>query len=122
MLPASHYRAYQAFLTLLIEFNYLLNSQKVEINQNSIKLEFEHLKNFYEKQIVTLREHNIESNIVNRWQSIQRELQREFKLLSTGILFLISAQTKTTRQKKLNNIKQNTTKLIGYCQVMSQKD
>lgn len=122
MLPVSHDRAYQAFLTLLTEFNYLLKTETERINKNQIKLGFERLRNCYEKQLVNLNEQEIEPNIVSRWQSVQRELQREFKLLSTGILFFISAQTKTTKQKKLTNIQHNTTKLIGYCQIMIQKD
>lgn len=122
MLPASHYRAYQDFLTLLIEFNYLLSNLEVEINQNTINSRFEQLKCCYEEQIVHLSGQGIELNLLSRWQSIQRELQREFKLLSIGILFLISAQKETTKQEKLNNIQRNTTKLIGYCQIMIPKD
>jgi len=122
MLPTPHHRAYQDLLTLLIEFDCLLKNENVEMNKNQIKLGFERVKYCYDKQIVNLSEQDMESNIISRWQSIQRELQREFKLLSMGILFLISAQTKINKQKKLNNIQQNTTKLIGYCQIMIQKD
>ena len=122
MLLVPHHRAYQAFLTLLIEFNYLLKNERLEINQTQIRFEFERLKNCYQKQTISLSAQDIEPNILSRWQSVQREIQREFRLLATGIIFLISAQTETTKQKKLNKIQHNTTKLIGYCQIMIQKN
>lgn len=118
MLPESHNRAYQDFLTLLIEFNDILNNFREKIDSLAIKRQCQSLQQCFEKDVASLESQNLEPNIIQRWQSLQTEIKREFKLLTTSMLFLVSARQDSTRFKRLQSIKNHTTKLISYCQIM----
>ena len=124
MLPASHNRAYQDFLSLLIELNRLLAShtQTTDLNPiEQIKQQFQSLALWYEQNLVRLDSRGLDSAIASRWQSVQTEIKREFKLLSTDILFLTSARQNSTQTKRLKSIGDRLDKLIGYCQILLDK-
>ena len=118
MLPASHYRAYQDFLTLLTEFTRIIAVEKQELDLTSLKTEFEQLSQWFQGHIVSLSDRQIAPAHVSRWQSVQTEILREFKLLSTDMLFLASARQDSTQQKRIKSIKYRLSKLINYCQIM----
>ena len=122
MLSASHDRAYQDFLTLLTEFDYFLLNFDAKTVQTQIISRFEELQTPFADRIATLNSQNIAPDVVGRWQSLQTEIKRDFKLLSTEILFLVSARQDNTREQKIKNIIQYTAKLINYCQIMLRKD
>lgn len=117
MLSASHNRAYQDFLSLLKKFNHFLVDE-TQINRSKIEYEFQDLARWYEQNVVRLNSETLDTAIAPRWQSVQTEIKREFKLLSTDILFLTSARQNATQTKRLASISSRLTKLIGYCQIM----
>ena len=121
MLSASHNRAYQDFLTLLAEFKSSLIDSEVETTSFQVKQKFEELQQWFEKNIASLDEQEIEQEIIASWQSVHTEIKREFKLLTTDILFLASARQSQTQTKRLQSISDRTTKLIGYCQIMLKR-
>ena len=121
MLPASQERAYQDFLTLLTEFGEVLENTE-KIDKNRVKQKFGDLSTWFKLHIVILDDRNLSPAIASRWQSVQTEIQREFKLLSTDILFLASARQNSTQQKRIKSINEHLSKLIGYCQIMLSKD
>ena len=121
MLSASHNRAYQDFLTLLTEFKSSLIDSEVETTSFQVKQKFEELQQWFEKNIASLDEQEIEQGIIASWQSVHTEIKREFKLLTTDILFLASARQSQTQTKRLQSISARTTKLIGYCQIMLKR-
>ncbi|MDJ0572106.1 MAG: heterocyst frequency control protein PatD [Pleurocapsa sp. MO_192.B19] len=118
MLNASYDRAYQDFLTLLTDFKSFLINPEVEVTNSHIQQQFQKLAQWFDNNIVCLDQQELEQDIVARWQSVQTEIKREFKLLTTDILFLASARQNVTRTKRLQSISDRTTKLIGYCQIM----
>lgn len=118
MLSESHNRAYQDFLTLLIKFRQELSRQKQKINQFGIKQEFQGLLEWFEQNVAQLSNQDLAPAIASRWQAVQTEILREFKLLSTDILFLAASRQQTTQLKKLKSINDRLTKLISYCQIM----
>lgn len=115
MLSTLHNRAYQDFLTLLTDFqDFMTNSPKLT-NQLAIKQEFQRLEQWFEQNISHLDAEGISIAYIPRWQSIQREVNREFKLLTTDILFLASARQDATRIKRLKSISDRLEKLSSYC-------
>ena len=122
MLPASHDRAYQDFLTLLTEFKEVIVKAQQKDDVSVVSTEFYSLSSWFQQHISSLDDRNIASAIAPRWQSVQTEIKREFKLLSTDLLFLASAKQNSTRQKKLQSIELHLTKLVGYCQIFAAKD
>ncbi|MBE9044459.1 heterocyst frequency control protein PatD [Pleurocapsales cyanobacterium LEGE 10410] len=117
MLPASHKRAYQDFLTLLKEFEGFLVDE-TQIERSQIQHKFQNLASWFERYIVCLNSENLNTAIAPRWQSVHTEIKREFRLLSTDILFLTSARQNATQTKRIKSIGDRLTKLLGYCQIM----
>jgi hypothetical protein len=118
MLPASHNRAYQDFLTLLTKFRQRLSEPGQEFNQSTIEQEFQDLLTWFKQNIAQLSNQDLAPAIAPRWQSVQTEILREFKLLSTDILFIAASRQQTTQLKRLKSISDRLTKLISYCQIM----
>jgi len=121
MLPPSHNRAYQDFLTLLTELDSFLVDQGEKNVQSQVKLRFQDLTAWFEQNIKDLSQEDLDREVVPRWQSLQTEIKREFKLLLTDMLFLSSARQNSTQIKRINSIGDRLTKLIGYCQIMLNK-
>jgi hypothetical protein len=118
MLSTSHTEAYQDFMTLLTEFkNFLLNST-AKVEKIQIKQMFQNLQSFFNQNIICLNSQNLEPELIPRWVSVQTEIKREFKLLSTDILFLATARQNATLDQRKQSISDRTTKLIDYCQIM----
>jgi hypothetical protein len=125
MLSASHNRAYQDFLTLLtkfVQFIQKLIAQEQEFNQSKLECEFQELSTLFTQNIVPLSDQNLAPAIASRWQAVQTEILREFKLLSTDILFLAASRQPTTQLKKLKSINERLIKLISYCQIILKND
>lgn len=116
MLPASHNRAYQDLKNLLIELKRSLGIEVIELGQ--VNRQFQDLARWYEQNIVRLQDQTLDRTVASRWQSVQTEIKREFKLLTTDILFLASARQNSTQSKRLQSIGDRIDKLIGYCQIM----
>ena len=122
MLSASHNRAYQDFLTLLTKFKNFVDSWSSSGQQSQVNAEFRELQQWFQQNIAVLNSADIELSIVARWQSVQTEIKREFKLLATDILFFASARQNTTQNKRLKSISDRLTKLIGYCQILLKEE
>ena len=118
MLPTSHNRAYQDLLNLLTKFKSHLAAQASIRSLPHTKHEFQDLSEWFERNVANLDGHDLDLAIVPRWQAVQTEIKREFKLLSTDILFLASARQNDTQTKRLKSITNRLTKLIGYCQII----
>lgn len=116
MLSASHKKAYQEFIVLLTEFKKHFKQEGLEVNQTTIKSRFQQLQQWFERHIVSLSEEDIDAAIAPRWQSIQRELTREFRLLGTDIIFLASSRQTATKEARLKGIGDRLDKLINFCQ------
>ena len=118
MLPPSHNRAYQDFLTLLTEFESMLVAQSKKNEQSQMRLKFQDLVKWFKQNMSDLSPEDLDRLIAPRWQSLQTEIKREFNLLSTDMLFLASARQKATQVQRINRISDRLAKLIGYCQIM----
>ena len=129
MLSMLHKKAYQEFMTLLNEWqkiceswgnnpiNESLDVSEPVINQESaISKQFPKLQRYFEREITTLTDDKLDIKVVSFWRSLHTEIQREFRLLSTDMLFLASSRQTSTREKRLQTICDRNTKLIAYCQ------
>lgn len=119
MLSSSHNRAYQDFSTLLTKFQSFLNAEEEKASPERIQEEWQQLRSWFDRQIVTIDIREFSEDIALRWQSVQTEIKREFKLLSTDVLFFASARQITTQNKRVKSINTRLTKLIDYCQIVT---
>ncbi len=118
MLPTSHNRAYQDFLTLLTEFNSILVAQSKKNEQSQMRLKFQDLVQWFKQNISDLSPEDLDRAIAPRWPSLQTEIKREFNLLSTDMLFLSAARQKAKQVQRIKSISDRLAKLISYCQIM----
>lgn len=115
MLPTLHNRAYQDFITLLTDFHNLIKKSQTKNDLPVIKQEFQTFNYWFEQNIISLNHDGIKNAYISRWQSVQREIIREFKLLTTDILFLASARQDATKSKRFQSIENRLNKLANYC-------
>lgn len=118
MLSTSHNRAYQDFLTLLTACSNILCHSAVPANQAQIQQEFRQLIQWFQENIVNLDSQELNREIAPRWQSIQTEIKREFKLLKTDLVFLAAARQQSTQSERIKQIQQRISRLSGYCRGM----
>ena len=118
MLSESHNRAYQEFLILLEKFENDCSDLNLKMPRTSISERFNNLQTSFQQYILPLTDADLDTAIALRWQSVQTEIKREFRLLSTDILFLTSSRQASTIDTRLQSVKARVSKLIGYCKLM----
>ena len=129
MLSLLHKKAYQEFITLLYDWQKNLVSHDSKASEANLsiskhhveqvvemKQKFPDLQQFFQQEIMILTEAELDSKVTGLWRSLHTEIQREFRLLSTDILFLASSRQASTRETRLKLINERITKLIAYCQ------
>ncbi|MGV2830511.1 heterocyst frequency control protein PatD [Myxosarcina sp. GI1(2024)] len=116
MSSASHQKAYQEFQVLLTEFKENFKNHEPKFPRVSITKRFQQLQQWFERNIVSLSEENLARAIAPRWQAIQRELIREFRLLATDVIFLASSRQPATKEARLKGIDDRLDKLVNFCQ------
>ncbi|WP_036482355.1 heterocyst frequency control protein PatD [Myxosarcina sp. GI1] len=123
MLSAPQQKAYQEFLVLLTKFKENFKDDAQKINPTTTKERFRKIQQWFEEKIAhSSAEHLAEVEIAPSWQAIQRELIREFRLLSTDVIFLASARQTATKKARLQSIDTRIDKLINYCQTMISQE
>lgn len=116
MLSVSHKKAYQEFIVLLTEFKESFKEEALKLDGTRIEPSFQQLQQRFEREIVSLSEEDLAEAIAPRWQSLQRELIREFRLLATEVIFLASSRQTVTKEARLKGIGDRLDKLIDFCQ------
>ena len=118
MLLIIHTKAYQDFLNLLFQLqNQYQNSEQISKKQKNQAI-WANLKQVFQQRIVPLTDEDLETEVANRWLSLQTEIQREFRLLNTDWLFLESSRQPATKEARKKTVLKRLHKLISYCQVM----
>ncbi len=110
MLSTIHKKAYQEFLNLLQEFIGKLNGSDKTIFQKS----WHDLQQFCQQKIFTLTDDGLDESIIQQWQSLQTEIQREFRLLNTDMLFLAASRQTKTKEVRFKSIRDRITKLAQF--------
>ena len=105
-----HKKAYQEFLNLLKEFQYQLNCSEEQISQGS----WHNLQQFCQQKIFTLTGDDLDESIIQQWRSLQTEIQREFRLLNTDMLFLAASRQTKTKEIRLKSIGDRVTRLVKF--------
>ncbi len=105
-----HKKAYQEFLNLLKEFQDQLKVSDKPILQGI----WHDLQQFCQQKIFTLTDDGLDESIIQQWQSLQTEIQREFRLLNTDMLFLAASRQTKTKEVRFKSIRDRITKLAQF--------
>jgi hypothetical protein len=112
--------AYQEFLRLLNNFPSRSLEADFIIDIAIWSEQFKILQDFFKKTIMPLTDDKLDREVVYRWQSLRTEIDREFRLLNTDIMFLSSSRQATTKLTKAKAIDKRIQKLILYNQEILQ--
>ena len=105
-----HKKAYQEFLNLLEELSSQLNSSDKTISQGI----WHNLQEFSQQKLFSLTGDDLDESIVQQWRSLQTEIQREFRLLNTDMLFLGASRQTKTKEVRLQSIRDRITRLVKF--------
>ncbi|MDJ0649940.1 MAG: heterocyst frequency control protein PatD [Xenococcaceae cyanobacterium MO_188.B19] len=112
-----HKKAYQEFMTLLNQWQKICTVSQSTVEPTSeMTKQFPQLQQCFKQEITTLTDEELNMKVISSWRSLHTEIKREFRLLSTDMLFLASSRQTSTRDKRLKIICDRNTKLIVYCQ------
>lgn len=120
MLRNLHKISYEEFLGVLIEDRDQLKSM-----DSSLKMDKNLLascKKIFKEKIITLTGDELDPMIASRWQSLQTEISRTFRLLTTDMMFLSSSIQSSTAQARIAKVTEHIDKLIVYCQMILKLD
>ena len=109
-----HKKAYQEFLNLLGEFQNQVNIATKDVLKDS----WQNLQDFSQQKLFTLTDDNLDESVVQQWRSLQTEIQREFRLLNTDILFLGASRKAQTTEVRLQSIRDRITRLTQFSQMV----
>jgi uncharacterized coiled-coil DUF342 family protein len=116
MLPTSHSQAYHNLLNKILTLQSLLN--QLPLNPDQIEESLQQLEQVFQEQVIALTPEELELGIVSRWQSVQTEIHRTFRLLRTDVLLWRAGKQATTKTQRLKVIGNRLEQLIDYCRIM----
>lgn len=118
MLPASHcepYRELQKVLELMLSKVSSNNWQGTQLKDIDQKVQ-----QVFNKEVATLRADKLAPEDASRWQSIQTEIHKQMRLLSTDVMLLQAARSSATSLARSQSLCDRITTLIKYCQTLNQ--
>lgn len=80
--------------------------------------EVEGAQQIFQQQVLPLDLEDLEPTIASRIQSIQTEISKQFRLLSTDVVFLKAARQSATAMQRQGQIRERLGMLRGYCGVV----
>ncbi|NET87703.1 MAG: heterocyst frequency control protein PatD [Kamptonema sp. SIO1D9] len=116
MLPRSHTEQYEDFLKSIRNLQKILSQPQPDLV--SLKAGFQQSQWVYGQQITTLTSENLDVDVASRWQSVQTEILRAWRLLQTEIVFLQASRSSSTSVARLAAAQERLQKLIDYCELM----
>ncbi|WP_088890855.1 heterocyst frequency control protein PatD [Leptolyngbya ohadii] len=80
--------------------------------------EVEAAQQVFQEQVLPLDLEDLEPTIASRLQAIQTEISKQFRLLSTDVVFLKAARQSATATQRQGQIRERLGLLSGYCGVV----
>ena len=119
MLPTLHRKAYQQLLDALTELRDHLSKAS---STHAVPEKYKAVQQIFTEQVMSLQGNQVEPATLSRWQSVQTEIYRAYRLLQTDILFLRSSRQAATSKQRLETVCDRLDQLIGYCQALLQEE
>lgn len=120
MLRTLHKISYEEFLTELLKAREQMTSKDFDVK---LLLELgASLQKIFQEKIMILTSDDLEPELACRWQPLQTEIYRAFRLLTTDMMFLRSSVQSSTTKTRLVTVIQRLEQIIAYCQTMLTLD
>lgn len=112
MLPESYRSPLLALEKAIDRLTRLMSEGKLTLT------EVEAAQQIFQEQVLPLELDDLDPTIAAKLQSIQTEIAKQFRLLSTDVLFLKAARQATTASQRQQQIGDRLRLLRQYCEVM----
>lgn len=122
MLSIIHKKAYQNFLKLLEQWKIIVKSADFDPQQPKNQEIWQNLQVVFSDRIISITDKDMDLATASNWISIQAEIQREFRLLTTDWLFFQSSRQVTTKQARKASVLNHLERLTSYCQRLLTED
>jgi hypothetical protein len=108
---------HQKYQELWQQLQYLAQSLAEEKAQGeNLDLLFLPLVNLMEQQILNLDQESLELSLSSKWQQLQTEINRSYRLLKTDLLFFKSARQPHLKSQRLITVQQRLSQIMSYVQ------
>jgi len=114
VLPLLHRDRYQQLLTQLQALSALVNQEKA--SPLALKTAFQEAKQVYQSDIMPLDSADVAAPLASRWQALQTELNRTFRLLQSDLAFLQAARQPATAEQRRASCQQHLHQAIAACE------
>jgi hypothetical protein len=120
MLPLLHQQHYERFKQVLEQISQMVTD--TICSESVLKLKLTELQQFFQDQILSLNADELDSEIAQRVQSYQVEMNKQLRLLGMDVMFLQAAQQATTNRQRRSQVSERLRILIRYCEVVLGKE
>jgi hypothetical protein len=113
MLPKLYQQRYQEFVELLARLQQAVTV--TEIDAPGLRQSLLEAQKFFQQQIISLDNRDIDSANESRLRSYQTEIDKQLNLLTIDVTFLQAARQPETAETRKMKISQRLETLLGYC-------
>lgn len=111
MLPKEHNQQYQKLTQLLNQLQQNISEREAA----KILATNKQVQKFFETQILTLDNYELEPSIASQVGSYLTEIHKQLRLLNVDVTFLQASRNPQTTKARLANISDRLETLKGYC-------
>ena len=118
MLPQIYYQRYKNFAMMLLQLQQAAAGAKPDAP--TLRQSFLKAQQFFQQQIVSLDDSDLEPADESRVRSYQTEISKQLQLLSIDVMFLQAARQQQTATVRQNQIHLRLQTLISYCSAIME--
>lgn len=117
MLPSTHHHAYQTLQQQITQLLDRLTTMEPAVIAQALLA----LQQFFQTEILSLDDRDLEPSIQQIVQSYQVEMHKQLRLLQTDIQFLQAARQPETIARRQAQVRDRLLTLIRYCEVVLEQ-
>lgn len=119
MLPAPHRSLYQDFQQTLVQLQQVQQNSPGE--ESSMQKAFQAVQRSFQS-LLNLDWDSLDPMLAANVQSIQTEINRQFRLLGMDLMYLRAARQSATADQRRQQVSDRIESLIGYCQALLESE
>lgn len=119
MLPESHRSLYLDFQQALVQLKQAQENPEGEIA--STQMAFQAVQRSFQ-QLLHLNWEQLDPSLVGRVQSVQTEINRQFRLLGMDMMYLQASRQSATATQRRQQVSDRIESLIQFCQVLLKSE
>ncbi len=110
MKSCDYCQVYAAFQEELEQLRSVLTAEELKLPE--LQQIWQRVQAIFQNQVMQLCGRDLEPITFSSWQSVQTEIHREMRLLSTELMFL------QLHRRKQKGVRDRLDKIIGFCQML----